>query len=662
MKDYQLDGSDCGASCLRYVVKHYGGNISLERARNLTYTTKDGTNMYHLKRAFLQLGFSANGYMISIQQLNNYRLPLMAMIKFNHCQHFVVIKKVTAKYIYLFDPAVGNKRYLITDFKIIFSGYVLTFKPRMPLVQEEERHELKVILKTLIINHQLKLILLILLSILLAVLMLLDSLFLKIIIDQFSNLTFNSLMIIVIFFILVLTTKEILVYLHTRLVIKIGYQLERILTDKVLSRLLSLPIAFFNNRQVGEIIARLQGIEHLHQLLIEVCSNLLIGIIFFVMISIYLIKISLSLYLMIMLFIIILMIVLMGYHYYLKNILNNVYRHLDEFNQRLITTFNNINTIYHLQIGLYIKNKIIKSHQSYLSDYQTYQHLQSIKNLIKGLIYLATSSSVMIYSIYLTKNNILTLGLFVQINVLLSFMIQPIERLFMLEDVFRTAMINYQRLDQIYSVTPLLTSRQSLSEIRMNEISYAYNGIDYILKGFNAKFELGDKVFISGPSGSGKSTIFKLLSHYDYRYQGKMSLSCFNQQIIYVSQQENIFNTSLKENIVLDQPLNNRRLKQIIKLMQLDYLQHDSELSAHNISGGERQRIIIARALYRPFSALILDEALSQVDPSLSEFILKAIINYYPSKIIIYASHQSPNLQLFNKIIVIERSQKHVII
>lgn len=661
MKEYQLDGNDCGASCLKYLVKYYQGNISLERARELTYTGKDGTNMYNLKKAFLQLGFSVNGYFIPIEELNKYHQPMIAMIKINNFNHFVVINKITNQYIYLFDPSRGKRKYMIDEFKTLFSGYILVAKPRMPMIQEIENNELKKIIKERIKEYKYQLLTIILLSAIIAIFTLIDSIYLKIIIDKFNG-PYHYLLSICLIFTIILIIKEFLLYYYHQLIIKFSYNMNLNLTNQVLSRLLSLPISFFSNRSTGEIVERLKGIENLHNLVIEVAGSLLISMIFFVIATIYLLNFSLMLYVIIFFFILILIILLIIYHYYFKDMLINSYHHLDIFNNQLINILNKINSIYHLQLGSYIKNKLVSYHKSYIDEKSYYQFLQNKLNLFKGLIYVLANTSIILYSLYLSKNNVLTIGSLVQINILFSLITHPVENLFILQHTFRTAVISYLRLDQIFSVKQQEISLLPLKTISFSNITYAYNGINPVLTSFNTKFELGDKVFICGPSGSGKSTIFKLMANYDQRYQGNINLSDFNYNLIYLSQEESIFNCSLTENIILDQPLDNHKFNSIINLTKLNHLLHDCEINHHNISGGEAQRIILARALYRNFDFLILDESLSQVDPELSENILTAIIKTYHSKTIIYASHQLPNLQLFNKIIELERSDQHAII
>ena len=211
--------------------------------------------------------------------------------------------------------------------------------------------------------------------------------------------------------------------------------------------------------------------------------------------------------------------------------------------------------------------------------------------------------------------------------------------------------------------------------ITISNLYFKYKD-NLVLNNINMKIKPRDKVFIYGDSGSGKSTLVKLLGRFlplDFGHikLGNIDLTHYNLYdlrniITYVSNKEMISNTNIKENIYLSRKpnINQNTLLSITgvkKLFKDKKYNLDTVLleDGENISMGERSRINLAQAFFKPSYIYILDECLSNVDIELEREILKNILNYYQDKIIIYISHRLNNKDLFNRVFYLEKGKCH---
>ena len=169
---------------------------------------------------------------------------------------------------------------------------------------------------------------------------------------------------------------------------------------------------------------------------------------------------------------------------------------------------------------------------------------------------------------------------------------------------------------------------------------------------------------VLGSSGSGKSTLFKILKqNYEIKrdkvYINGIDINDYKlNNIVYVSQNEILFSDTIENNIGNDIYKVSKicLVDEIVKKTQLGYKTLIEE-NGFNLSGGEKQRIILSRALANPFDILIIDEGLSQVDTNMERVIIKNILKEYQDKTIIFISHRLDNIDLFNQVIKIEKGK-----
>ena len=215
----------------------------------------------------------------------------------------------------------------------------------------------------------------------------------------------------------------------------------------------------------------------------------------------------------------------------------------------------------------------------------------------------------------------------------------------------------------------LIKEINDINRIDLENIHYTYNGKDEVLKNVNLTLMKGERILIYGLSGSGKSTLARLLTGVLNTAQGKIkindielinySLDCLRNNICYVSQNEQLFTASIYENVCLtdngDTETSSNQFLKVCQLCKVDEIAAKSPLAyqlpleenGFNISGGERQRIILARALLKNAKCYIFDESMNEIDIHREREILKALFQEYPNKIFIMISHRYHNSDLF---------------
>ena len=208
--------------------------------------------------------------------------------------------------------------------------------------------------------------------------------------------------------------------------------------------------------------------------------------------------------------------------------------------------------------------------------------------------------------------------------------------------------------------------------IKIVNLSYTFNNKYYVLKNINLFIKDKDRVLLLGSSGSGKSTILKLLYKYLQADRNKIfinnydindySMSDIRSSITYVSQNELLFNDTIRNNILLDRDVSEVDYLNICKILHIDDIVKDNilgydyilEENGINISGGQRQRIILARSLLKNSKIIMIDEGFNQIDIKLEREILLDIFRYFHDRTFIIISHRIENSDLYNRVIKID--------
>jgi ATP-binding cassette subfamily B protein len=661
----QHDLQDCGVCSLLSVIKHYDGYISLEQLRYDTSTSIEGTTAYHLIEAAKGYGFDAYGLKLdSIEELKNCIFPVIAHVQTNNLNHFVVIYKITKDKIIVMDPAVGKESVTIPIFQKKWTKNVIVLYPKYPLPNIKQNNILKQFISYILKKEKGKIIKFIFLSAFFTFVTLITSFYFKIglnILEDYEDS--NVLKLIFLSFIILFLIKFFLYYLRNYFKIILDKNIDGYLYKHFLNHLFSLPNYFIKNRTTGEIMTRMNELKNFKFVFSEIVIILCIDLPITISVSIILYNINSLLFLIAF----ILMVIYFLYGFIISKILyKKVWRTNElevQFNSTIIENIDMYTSIKNLNIGHQIDKKLEIKLFKYLTSF--FKLNSCVLNFDTWCFILEETIHFSVLSVGLFEilNNNISLIDLVTFETLLSYFITPIKNCINLLPSYYSLKINMHKLSEFYNVLEEETTKgyeEFISgDITINNLCFAYNNFHPIFKNFNLFIKENSFVLFQGKSGCGKSTLCQMLCRMVENkennikigdiYLNDYSLDTIRKNITYVGQRENLIQDTLENNILLDRNVSEEKLKKVKNICKLDDivlnkpLRYETYLfkDSINFSGGEKQRIILARALLNDFKILILDEALSEVNTDLETEIINNLKKYYKDKTIIYVSHKS---------------------
>lgn len=671
----QRDEKDCGVCSLLSIIRYYNGNVPLEQLRLDAKTSNEGTTAWNLIVASKKYGFDAMGMQVeNIRDIK--RLPAIAHMNLKKgFNHYVVIEKITKDKIILMDPAKGKVIKSLCEFQNEWSGVVLLFYPKQKIVVLKNEVTLFKIFKKIFASEKkiIKIIVLVsfLLTIFTIVLGYYFQMFNSLYMDKYP---INYLKVLVIIFSSITCLKLFLTYYRSYLENHLNKNIDCLITSDFLKHLFNLPLKVITSRKPGEILSRVNELTSIKGLITEIFITysldfLLVLITTFLLISINS-KLFLILFLTTMIYLFIGIITK-------KSVFEKAYQNISyeaELNNTILENIKMINSIKNLDSVDNTLNKVEEKLTEYLYDtYKLNIYLNKTK-IFKISCYEVGQFLISTYGFYLVYNGIINIVDLITFNTLLSFYFEPLKNIIDCIPKYSFMKASISKINDFLSIKKENLGTATATDgygISINHLKYSYNKYQNILDDVNITINEGQFILLQGASGTGKSTLCNILNKNITDYSGDVILGKLNYKdisiktirdnITYVGQNENIFTGTIKENIILDNKISDIDLNKVCKICKVDDIiskktfRLESVIGSDegNISGGEKQRIILARAVLKNSNILILDEALSEVDINLELEILKNIRESYKNKTIIYISHKKyPNI--FDEVINME--------
>ena len=681
----QDDNYDCGLACLLMIARYYNCNVSKDYLERISFSTQDGTSMYGLMVAASSLGFNCYGKKGDVDDLKNESTPFIAHIRINEAKnlyHYVVVNNISNKKITIKDPSIGTKTMTKDEFSKIATGNYLFIRKTASIKKFVRKKVIKDEFFRLVSKNRFSLVLIIISVIISILLELLNMFSLKIILNNAILVeSISNLATLLIVFAYLLLLKSIFSYIVNLHVLKLSKKFNYQLKLNLIKHLLSLPNLYYQTKKKGIIVSLFTDVDTLSNYLF---SSFVIFInSFLILMFIYIFFISLSF--MLTLILLGSSIILYLFIYWQKNISSNLifkyYQAKDNYDSNLQQIIINNERIK----GLHLEDLMFKKIRK-VTDYLESESyavtkygdvIKNILNFLEGGVYLLVLGVSGISLIMTTKMTITT---FLLLESLIFIALKNVESLVLIILKYVNCKKIRERLNDIFNYQKEVLLPFSNYEYVTKNLSITIRNLSFryadnlILDDINIKIKPKDKVFIYGKSGSGKSTLVKLLGRflpvsYGHIKLGNIDLTHYNLDdlrniITYISSKDMISNANIKDNIYLKRKprinqntlLNVTGVKQLLKDKNytLDTMLMEN---GENISMGERSRISLAQALFKPSEIYILDECLSNVDVGLEKEILEKILNYYQDKIIIYISHRLTNKNLFNRVLYIEKGK-----
>ena len=682
MKKYlsvrQNSYKDCGVACLISIMRYFGVDPPYEEVAYYLRLNKDGTNAYNIINGSANYGFDGYGIHYTYEEImsNKVSLPIICHTIKNNMYHFIVVYEVNKNNLLIMDPASNTHKISLNDFKNIYLGTSIVIYPIKKIDKLNKRESLLKFISKYIIHIKKNIIFTIIISLLVVILNLIINYYLTLLID--NNIKHNILIIITIIFGFIAILKILFTFIRDKLLLRIENDVISRINIDINRKLFNLPYLFFKNKSTGEIESRLNDLSIFRDIISNSLISICLNIIFVLCSFIILFLINKRLFIICFIEIIIYFIITNIFKNKVSNNIENISIYESDYKKCInesicgYETNKNINSI-----NLVLKKLEIK-YLSYLDKIYKFRNTKNydyfIKNIFLDILYIL----LIFFEISYLNRGILTIGNLILFNTIMAYFTEPLKdivdfnyNIILLRNV-------YKRINDLFVVkTSNIISKNIFIEgdIKIQNLSYSIDGLHNIFENINIEIKYKSKYLIYGHSGSGKSTLIKILLKYLKDYKGEILINNINLKDIadntisnsftYVSQNSFINNDTLINNIIYDREVDITNYEEVIDICNLKELRDSKMLrnnflieeDGFNISGGERQKIILARSLLKPFNYLILDEALSEVDELEEIDIMNKIFKKYAEKTIIYISHRKRIIDSFKLKYKLERSK-----
>jgi ATP-binding cassette subfamily B protein len=680
------------------IAQSYGRIFSIQTLRKKSFISREGVSMLGVSDAAESIGFRTLGVRLSFDQLiNEAPLPCIAHWKKNH---FVVIYKIkkNGSWIHAADPARGLCKYKESEFKKAWlstltegeeKGHCLLLEPTpsfYTLEDEKINHSsLGHLLKYL--RPYKSLIFQLLLSFLVASLLQLILPFLtQSIIDKGVNYKDISFLALVLTAQLALTLGQSSVgFIRGWIMLHLTTRVNISLISDFLSKLMRLPIAFFDSKMTGDLMQRIGDNNRIQNFLTSTFVNIIFSITNFIIFGIVLAIYDGMIFI----------VFLIGSVLYLLWILLFLKYRRELDNRRFAQSANNQSNIIQLITGM----QEIKLNNCEKQKRWEWERIQAMlfKIGVKGLMLVQYQSAGAILInggknfviTYVSATAVIegqmTLGMMLAVQYIIGQLNSPIEQMIAFMQSWQDAKISLERLGEINNNESedendlLQISEAPVSaDVSIENLSFQYEGphSPWVLKDINLKISANKTTAIVGASGSGKTTLLKLLLGFYTPTEGEISvgssrlgtINChsWRRSIGVVMQDGFIFSDTIANNIAIsDETIDKEKLhhavttaniKEFIESLPLGYNTKIGN-EGNGISQGQKQRILLARAVYKNPDFIFLDEATNALDANNERVILRNINEFFRGKTVIVVAHRLSTVKHADNIVVLDKGK-----
>lgn len=700
----QLDSMDCGPSCLRMIAKYYGRCYSLQNLRERSFITREGVSMLGISDAAENIGFRTQGVRISLNQLiENVSLP--CILHWNE-NHFVVLYNIERKKAFfseneklsfdISDPAKGKypidknnfeKYWLNTRDEGKGSGTALLLTPTPEFYtriddDKQQNKNLSFYLRYLL-PYKSQLCQIVLGLLLGSILSLIFPFLTQAVVDQGignSNLSFISLILIAQ---LVLSLTQMGVgFIQSWISLHMNTRISITLISDFLAKLMRLPIRFFDSKNIGDIMQRIGDHGRIQSFMTGTALSTIFSFFNFFVFTFVLAYYSL----------IILLVFLLGNSLYVGWILlfMRYRRKLD--NARFAQSSANQSNIVQLITGMQeIKLNNCEKQQRWIwESIQVKLFKISIKGTALGQIqqvgstFFGQTTSLLIsfLSAKAVINGDITLGMMMSISYIIGQLSGPISQVVGFSQSLQDAKISLERLNEINNKEEETNSTDIKIDnlpddktITLENVYFSYDGAEwnYVLQNLNLTIPQNKVTAIVGTSGSGKTTVIKLLLGFYSPVKGDIKVGKYSLKDIHpqlwrqntgaVLQDSFLFSTSIANNIAIsEETVDKKKLlyavgtANISEFVESLPLKYNSKIGmeGNGVSQGQKQRLLIARAVYKNPTYLFFDEATNALDANNEKIILDNLNQFYKGKTVVIVAHRLSTVQNADNIVVME--------
>jgi ATP-binding cassette subfamily B protein len=689
----QYDAMDCGPSCLRMIAAFYGKTYSLQKLRELAHISREGVSLLGLSDAAEAIGFRTIGARITLEQL--MEAPKPCVVHWDQ-DHFVVVTNYRKGRFYVADPAFGLVKYTETEFKKHWlatvrhgelKGICLLFDPTPKFFELESegtnRGNFSFLLKYL--KPHRKLVMQLVIGFLVGSLIQLIFPFLtQSIVDVGINTQdINFIYLVLAAQMMLFLSRMSVDFIRSWILLHISTRINISIISDFLIKLMKMPIGFFDTKMIGDLLQRIGDHKRIERFLTSQSLNVIFSVFNIVIFSLVLVFYN----------VVIFLVFLLGSALYIGWVFLFLKKRRELDFKRFAQLADNqskliqlINGMQEIKLNNYerqkrwewerIQARLFKVNISNLS-LQQYQQAGSVfinetKNII--ITILAATSVV---------DGNMTLGMMLAVQYIIGQMNSPLDQMIEFMQVSQDARISLERLSEIHNhpdeeqnQSGKLEVLPSSADIRISDLTFQYEGphSPKVLHNINLTIPKGKVTAIVGTSGSGKTTLIKLLLGFYPPVSGTIKvgdsdLSAYRQhwwrdKCGAVMQDGFIFSDSIANNIAIGvDEIDKEKLNYAVRMANIQEfietlpLNYNTKIGPEGVglSQGQKQRILIARAIYKSPEFIFFDEATNALDANNEKVILENLDEFFAGKTVVVVAHRLSTVKNAHQIVVLEK-------
>lgn len=695
----QLEESDCGPVCLKMIASFYKSDIDIAWIKSKFQITKLGVSIIEIEEISKELGFEAVSVKTTMAYLKEEK-PIPCILLLGQ-EHFVVLYKVsTAKrgkpFFYIADPAYGVIKLTEEKFREMWAsdastGIALFLQPLSKFYEYNHKagkkpfHNSWIFIKKYLTPYKKYLVYV---SFFLAITTTISWIFPAMIqkmIDNGIALKNRNIVWTVLFLQAALIIGQALSeWCRSLFSVKLSMQLSSAIISEFVNKLVRLPIRFFDYRTHSDIIQRIEDHSRIESFLTNTFIQNIVQVITYIVFSVILFAYSIKLFLI---FNLLTALSVIGVIYFLKRIKQVNYNQFKlnfEYKNRL---YEFINGMVEIRLNVAQKNRVGNLNNiitKLFIENTKYRNLIQRQLLLIRTINLFKNLFITTLCAYWVIGKQLDFGVMLSISFMIGFLNNSIESIVDFFRSFQDAKLAIERMDEIFTREDEITQFNNLKKVKdvheivVKNVSFKYPGTysPFVFNDISLNIPKGKITAIVGASGSGKTTLLKLLISYYLPTNGeiyvgdtkleKMDSDNWRKNCGIVMQSGYIFSASIEENIslvnntidytLLEKACEIACIKESILAMPHKYKTKIGE-SGISLSGGQIQRLLIARAIYKNPKFIFFDEATSSLDANNERQIMKNLNNFFINKTVVIIAHRLSTVKNADQIIVLDNGK-----
>ncbi|UTX47918.1 peptidase domain-containing ABC transporter [Chryseobacterium sp. MA9] len=693
----QPDTKDCGPTCLRIVSKYYGKSISLQQIRNLSETTREGSSLLGLSDAAENLGFRSMGVQIDFNTLTE-EVPFPCVAHWNK-NHFVVVYKIDKNNkVYISDPSYGLITYTREEFikswigenanENTEEGIVLILETTPAFFQTEFDAEESKASFTFLSKYLLKyktLVIQLAIGLLGGSLLSLIFPFLtQSIVDVgIQNQDINFIYVVLLAQIMLFLGRMGIETIRSWILLHLSARINISIISDFFIKLMRLPISFFDTRMTGDIMQRINDHHRIEQLLTSSSLNTLFSLVNLIIFSIVLLFYDYRLFIVYLVG----AILYIGWiSFFLKKRKELDYKRFSQVSQEQSKVIELINGMQEIKMHNaekqkrwdweFLQVKLFKIRIKSLSLEQWQSVGGNFINQMKDIL-------VSFLSAKLVLSGNLTLGMMLSVQYIIGQLNSPLLQLIDFIKQTQDAKISLERLGEIHDKDDEEDKNEQYAtdipkkDIEIKDMSFRYIGSDVpVFENLSLTIPYQQTTAIVGASGSGKTTLLKLLMKFYDPDQGEIRIGSTNMKNIsprywrdhcgVVMQEGYVFNDTIANNIAVGEDhIDKQKLRRAVEIANIKEFIESLPLSYNTkignegvgVSGGQKQRLFIARAVYKSPEYILFDEATSALDANNEKVIMENLEQFFKGKTAVVIAHRLSTVRHADKIIVLDQGK-----